>query len=59
MDIAPTVLDLFGVDVPAHMDGETLVVADANGSSAAPPAQLEGGDTPLITLDKGEREVEA
>ena len=27
MDIGPTVLDLFGVKVPAHMDGKPLVVA--------------------------------
>jgi arylsulfatase A-like enzyme len=27
MDIGPTVLDLFGVKVPAHMDGKPLAVA--------------------------------
>jgi arylsulfatase A-like enzyme len=26
MDIGPTVLDLFGVKVPAHMDGRPLTV---------------------------------
>ncbi len=31
MDVGPTVLDLFGVDVPKHMDGRPLAVADANG----------------------------
>lgn len=29
MDLGPTVLDLFGVDVPAHMDGRPLRVGDA------------------------------
>jgi predicted AlkP superfamily phosphohydrolase/phosphomutase len=31
MDIGPTVLDMFGVDVPKYMDGRALVVADADG----------------------------
>ncbi len=29
MDLGPTVLDLFGVDVPKHMDGKPLAVAAA------------------------------
>ena len=29
IDIGPTVLDMFGVKVPAHMDGKPLSVADA------------------------------
>ena len=29
MDIGPTVLDMFGVDVPEYMDGKPLAVADA------------------------------
>lgn len=29
MDIGPTVLDMFGVDVPGYMDGKPLEVADA------------------------------
>lgn len=28
MDIGPTVLDMFGVDVPKHMDGRPLPIAD-------------------------------
>lgn len=28
MDIGPTVLDMFGVEIPSHMDGKALVVAD-------------------------------
>lgn len=35
MDLGPTVLDLFGVEVPAHMDGKPLHVAEADG--AFPP----------------------
>ncbi|MHC4293729.1 MAG: alkaline phosphatase family protein [Planctomycetota bacterium] len=31
MDIGPTVLDMFGIDVPAYMDGKPLDVADAGG----------------------------
>lgn len=30
MDIGPTVLDMFGVDVPKYMDGKALAVADNN-----------------------------
>jgi len=33
MDIGPTVLDMFGVDVPAVMDGRPLAVAEAPGPS--------------------------
>jgi len=28
MDIGPTVLSMFGVNVPTHMDGMPLAVAD-------------------------------
>lgn len=30
-DLAPTILGLFGVDVPEHMDGKPLTIAEANG----------------------------
>ncbi|MHC4913326.1 MAG: alkaline phosphatase family protein [Planctomycetota bacterium] len=30
MDIGPTVLDMFGVDVPKYMDGKALTVADTD-----------------------------
>ena len=33
MDIGPTVLDMFGVDVPKYMDGKPLTVADDNGTA--------------------------
>lgn len=32
-DIAPTVLDLFGVPVPAYIDGESLLIAAGRGTS--------------------------
>ena len=32
MDIGPTVLDMFGIEVPGHMDGKPLVVAGADGN---------------------------
>lgn len=35
MDIGPTVLDMFGVDAPAHMDGKTLAVADIDRDALA------------------------
>lgn len=34
MDLGPTVIDLFGVDVPTHMDGRPLTVAASNGVAA-------------------------
>jgi predicted AlkP superfamily phosphohydrolase/phosphomutase len=34
MDMGPTVLSLFGVAVPAHMDGNPLRVADAGGQAS-------------------------
>jgi predicted AlkP superfamily phosphohydrolase/phosphomutase len=36
LDIGPTVLELFGVDVPDHMDGKPLTVGDAPGSVPVP-----------------------
>jgi predicted AlkP superfamily phosphohydrolase/phosphomutase len=35
IDIGPTVLDMFGVDVPAQMDGRALKVADVAAGSGA------------------------
>jgi predicted AlkP superfamily phosphohydrolase/phosphomutase len=38
LDIAPTVLDLFGIAAPAHMDGKALVIGDAaDAVSETPP----------------------
>ena len=36
VDIAPTVLDLFGVAIPAHMDGKPIM----NGKRTAQPRGL-------------------
>ena len=40
MDIGPTVLKMFGADIPAHMDGKPLAVADP-GAPAAQTAPSE------------------
>jgi len=37
MDLGPTTLRLFGVDVPRHMDGRPLTVADAGAPAPATP----------------------
>jgi predicted AlkP superfamily phosphohydrolase/phosphomutase len=37
MDLGPTVLDLFGVDVPHHMDGKPLSVSIPGNSKRRPP----------------------
>jgi arylsulfatase A-like enzyme len=33
MDIGPTVLDMFGVEIPGYMDGRPLAVADDVGKA--------------------------
>ena len=38
MDIGPTVLQLFGVPVPDHMDGKALAVGQVSNLPAAPEA---------------------
>jgi bisphosphoglycerate-independent phosphoglycerate mutase (AlkP superfamily) len=35
MDIGPTILDMFGVKVPAYMDGRPLTVSDASDHAAS------------------------
>jgi predicted AlkP superfamily phosphohydrolase/phosphomutase len=35
MDLGPTVLDMFGVQVPSHMDGKPLRIAEANGNGTS------------------------
>jgi predicted AlkP superfamily phosphohydrolase/phosphomutase len=40
MDIGPTVLDLFDVPVPEHMDGKPLVVADGPTAPATEPTEV-------------------
>ncbi|HIJ71358.1 MAG TPA: nucleotide pyrophosphatase [Planctomycetes bacterium] len=39
MDIGPTVLDMFGVDVPKYMDGKALAVAGADGEVQEPETE--------------------
>jgi predicted AlkP superfamily phosphohydrolase/phosphomutase len=39
MDIGPTVLDMFGVTVPKHMDGKPLGIADIAGTQEGPSAE--------------------
>ena len=38
IDIAPTVLDLFGLTVPAHMDGRPLITAETSASAKSSSA---------------------
>ena len=40
-DLAPTVLSMFGVKVPGHMDGQALAVSDDNGEF---PAGVNAGE---------------
>ncbi|MGD8396251.1 MAG: alkaline phosphatase family protein [Candidatus Eiseniibacteriota bacterium] len=53
-DLAPTVLDLFGVDVPPHMDGTVLRVGDSGERLEPPPTperelpDLDTGPTPPV-----------
>ena len=44
IDIAPTVLDLFGVSIPPHMDGKSFLTA----GRAAPPGGVSGPVKPAL-----------
>ncbi|HXG46712.1 MAG TPA: alkaline phosphatase family protein [Methylomirabilota bacterium] len=53
VDIAPTVLDLFGVPIPAHMDGRPILNGGANAAGPGrrarceePPPQVRPADQP-------------
>jgi predicted AlkP superfamily phosphohydrolase/phosphomutase len=46
MDIGPTILDMFGVPVPEHMDGKKLVVAGAGADTRANKAGERGALAP-------------
>ena len=49
MDLGPTALAMFGVEVPAHMDGKPLAVADADGSFPPTPEERpEHTDAPGV-----------
>ncbi len=37
LDIAPTVLEMFGVPVPSYMDGRAFAVGDASGNNVSDP----------------------
>ncbi len=43
MDIGPTVLDMFGVEVPKYMDGKALAVADAEDAAEAVRSKSDDG----------------
>jgi predicted AlkP superfamily phosphohydrolase/phosphomutase len=45
-DIAPTVLDLFGVPIPAHMDGKSILPGRKTAPATGPIAQPKGGELP-------------
>lgn len=44
VDIAPTVLRLFGIEAPAHMDGQPLFEKPP-ATTTVPPASREGGES--------------
>ena len=44
LDIGPTVLDLFGIDVPEYMDGKPLAVGEKRGSAGARERGSRGAD---------------
>ncbi len=48
IDIAPTVLDLFGVPVPPYMDGKTLI----NGSGKSSAKESGGTEAPAAPVSK-------
>src|SRR5439155_9044641 len=46
MDIAPTVLDLFGVPIPAHMDGKPIMSGKRNARPRGPVLEAHGTNVP-------------
>ncbi len=46
VDIAPTVLDLFGVTVPAHMDGKPIMNGGTNARSGVPVRDAPHSNVP-------------
>jgi predicted AlkP superfamily phosphohydrolase/phosphomutase len=49
VDIAPTVLDLFGVAVPAHMDGKPIMNGGHSAPTRSPNAELQRQSIPQLT----------
>jgi len=45
-DIAPTVLDLFGVPIPAHMDGKSIMTGRKTAPAIEPIAKPKGDEVP-------------
>jgi predicted AlkP superfamily phosphohydrolase/phosphomutase len=45
-DIAPTVLDLFGVPIPAHMDGKPIMTGRKTAPATEPAVRPSGGEVP-------------
>jgi predicted AlkP superfamily phosphohydrolase/phosphomutase len=43
IDIGPTVLDMFGIEIPGYMDGRPLAVADSSQNAAKPAEDNSNG----------------
>ena len=54
IDIAPTVLNLFGVAAPAHMDGKNLIVAGRTEAAPGAPARPDKAPAPAQNMGKKE-----
>jgi len=48
LDLAPTILDLFGVKPPAYMDGKVLSIAGTNGVAEMPRAPADSTKTGVL-----------
>ena len=50
MDIAPTVLDLFGVPIPAHMDGKPIMRGTRAAPTRGPLRESQSPDSPQLAV---------
>ena len=50
MDIAPTVLDLFGVPVPAHMDGKPIMRGTRAAPTRGPLRESQSPEAPQLAV---------
>ncbi len=57
MDLAPTVLEIFGQAVPAHMDGRSLLPKGKGGIAAPPPAKPAKASAPKSGASQGAEKV--